>query len=174
MERRNRGAGTAILLGGLIAGTIDIGSAALIYWVNPVVVLQSIASGVLGRESFLEGTPSALLGLGLQWAMGLVIAAIYVVSCRPLPVLVHRWIAGGLAYGVTIFFIMNYAVVPLSRAMAKPHLPHFSPAKFVENMLAMLLFGLVVAFFAQRSATPVDRKSGQGRVLLRNCGLTRR
>jgi hypothetical protein len=30
--------------------------------------------------------------------------------------------------------------------------PHFTAVKFVENMVAMLLFGLIVAFFAQRSA----------------------
>jgi hypothetical protein len=166
MERRNRAVGTAILLGGVIAGTIDIGSAALIYWVNPVVILHAIASGVLGRASFLEGTPSALLGLGLQWAMGIVIAAIYVVSCRPLPVLVRRWIAGGLAYGVIIFFVMNYVVVPLSRAMAKPHFPHFSPTKFGENMLAMLLFGLVVAFFARHSTVKGHAGGHLGAALL--------
>jgi hypothetical protein len=30
--------------------------------------------------------------------------------------------------------------------------PHFAVERFAENMLAMLLFGLIVAFFAQRSA----------------------
>jgi uncharacterized membrane protein YagU involved in acid resistance len=150
---QNRSIGAAILLGGLIAGTIDIGAATLINWVNPIVILHAIASGVLGRASFFQGTPSAILGIVLQWAMSLVIAAIYVMACRSLPVLARRWVAGGLAYGVVIFFVMNFVVVPLSMAMAKPHLPHFSPAKFGENMLAMLLFGLIVAFFTQRSAS---------------------
>ena len=142
---------TAILLGGLVAGTIDIGSATLIYWVNPVVILHSIASGVLGRASFSEGVPSALLGLLLQWAMSLIIAAIYVLSTRVVQVPSRLWIAAGLAYGVAIFFVMNYVVVPLSAAMPKPHLPHFTPDKFAENMIAMLLFGLIVAFFARRA-----------------------
>ena len=47
-----------------------------------------------------------------------------------------------------IFFVMNYAVVPLS---AWARWPHFTADKFAENLLAMLLFGLIVAFFAQRS-----------------------
>ena len=59
------------------------------------------------------------------------------------------WIVGGVAYGVVIFFVMNYIVVPLS---AWATWPHFTVVKFVENMVAMLLFGLIVAFFAQRSA----------------------
>lgn len=151
MNSSGRPVATAILLGGLVAGTIDIGSATLIYQVNPVVILHSIASGVLGRASFSDGVPSALLGLLLQWAMSLVIAAIYVLVVRVLPVLSRFWIAAGLAYGVAIFLVMNYIVVPLSAAMPKPHLPHFTPAKFVENLLAMLLFGLIVALFAART-----------------------
>ncbi len=44
---------------------------------------------------------------------------------------------------------MNYVVVPLS---ALKHTPHFTAAHFVENMLAMMLFGVIVAFFARRAA----------------------
>jgi uncharacterized membrane protein YagU involved in acid resistance len=139
----------AILLGGFVAGTIGIGSAVLIYRVNPVVILHSIASGVLGRASFSEGAASAVLGLVLQWAMSLIIASIFVLSARVLKVLSHFWVAAGLAYGVAIFFVMNYVVVPLSAAMPRPQLPDFTPGKFAENMIAMLLFGLIVAFFAR-------------------------
>jgi hypothetical protein len=39
-------------------------------------------------------------------------------------------------------------VVPLS---AWARWPHFTTEKFAENMLAMLLFGLIIAYFAQRS-----------------------
>ena len=67
---------------------------------------------------------------------------------RRLPLLRRDWLRWGLAYGVGIFFVMNYVVLPLSAAMAKPHFPHFSAAHFIENLLAMLLFGVIVAFFA--------------------------
>jgi hypothetical protein len=139
---------TAIVLGGLIAGTIDIGAAALINSVSPFRILQFIAGGLLGKAALEGGAAVELLGLALQWAMSLLIAAVYVVLCR-LPVLGRRWIAGGLAYGVIIFFVMNYAVVPAS---AWERWPQFTAERFAENMLAMLLFGLIVAFFAQRSA----------------------
>lgn len=142
---------TAILLGGLVAGTIDIGSATLIYRASPVVILHSIASGLLGRASFSGGAQTAALGLFLQWAMSLVIAAIYVMAVRALDSLSRAWLAGGLGYGIVIFLVMNYIVVPLSAAMPHPHLPHFTPARFVENLLAMLLFGLIVAFFSIRA-----------------------
>jgi hypothetical protein len=139
----------AILLGGFIAGTLDIGAAALINLVSPLLILHFIAGGLLGKAALAGGASVELLGLGLQWVMSLCIAAVYVAACGRLPILRRRWIAGGLAYGVAIFLIMNYVVVPLS---AWARWPHFSVQKFAENLLAMLLFGLIVAFFAQRSA----------------------
>lgn len=142
----------AILLGGLIAGTIDIGAAALINLVSPLRILQFIAGGLLGRAALVGGAPIELLGLALQWGISLVIAAVYVVACASLPILRRRWVVGGLAYGVVIFAVMNYVVVPLS---AWARWPHFTAEKFLENLLAMLLFGLIVAFFAQRAPAAV-------------------
>ena len=142
---------SAILLGGFIAGTIDIGAAALINLLSPLVILHFIAGGILGKAALAGGAPVLLLGLVLQGAMSLLIAAVYVVACGWLPILRRRWVGGGLAYGVVIFLVMNYVVVPLS---AWARWPHFTAERLVENLLAMLLFGLIVAFFAPRSAAP--------------------
>ena len=136
----------AILLGGFVAGTIDIGAAALINIASPILILHFIAGGLLGKAALAGGTSVALLGLVLQWAMSLIIAALYVAAARWLPILRRRWIAGGLAYGIVIFFAMNYVVVPLS-AWAK--WPRFTAETFAANMLAMLLFGLIISYFAQ-------------------------
>jgi uncharacterized membrane protein YagU involved in acid resistance len=148
MANGSRSMLAASALGGFIAGTIDIGAAAVINKVSPYIILQAIAGGVLGKASFSAGTPAALLGLLLQWAMSLLIAWLFVFATRALPVLKQRWRAAGLAYGVVIFFVMNYVVVPLS---ALKHTPHFTAARFIENMIAMLLFGVIVAFFARRA-----------------------
>ena len=139
----------AILLGGLVAGTIDLGAAALINGLSPVTIMQAVASGLMGKAAFHGGPPVAALGMGLQWAMSLVIAAVYVIAARWAPILRRRWLAGGLAFGVGVFAVMNYVVMPLS---AVGHAPHFTPLSFSENMLAMLLFGVIVAFFARGPA----------------------
>jgi hypothetical protein len=145
MSARSRGVMTAILSGGLIAATVDIGAACLISGRSVPFILQTIAGGVLARESYSGGARTAALGLVLQEGMGLVIAAIYVGASRLLPVLRHRWLVFGLAYGVLIFVIMNYVIVPLS---AWHHVPAFSTSKLLANLAAMLLFGLIVAYFA--------------------------
>jgi uncharacterized membrane protein YagU involved in acid resistance len=136
----------SILYGGLVAGTLDIGAAAVIYRLNPLIILRAIASGLLGASAFHGGLPVSLLGLALQWAMSLLIAVIFVVAARHMDWMRLRWIAAGLAYGVLIFVTMEFVVVPLSAA-AKPR---FTVASLLENVLAMLLFGLIVSFFARR------------------------
>lgn len=145
--KMNRALGRAIILGGLIAGSIDLGAAALINWRSPDFILHAVAGGLLGMASFSDGLYAAVLGLFLQWAMSLLIAAIYVMASEYLPALKRHWIAAGLAYGVGIFAVMNYVVVPLS---AYRLFPHFTLLKAGENLLAMLLFGFLVAFFAQQ------------------------
>jgi uncharacterized membrane protein YagU involved in acid resistance len=132
----------AILMGGLIAGTIDIGSACLINGAPPTVILRAIAGGLLGKSASAGGLPIAGLGLILQWAMSILIAAIFITASQWLPILRRRWIEAGLAYGVVVFVVMNYVVLPLS---AIGHAPRFRIAHFSEDMLAMLVFGLIVA-----------------------------
>ena len=151
MQERHRAALIAILSGGLVAGTVDIGSACLINLLGPLVILHAIASGLLGKPSFQGGLPTAVLGLFLQWFMGVLIAGVYVFALQRLAWMRRDWRASGFLYGVVIYYVMNEAVVPLSKAwpghdFSKP----IDWEKFGENMLAMILFGLVVAYFARR------------------------
>jgi hypothetical protein len=150
---------SAVLYGGFVAGTIDIGAAALINMISPVVILKAIASGVLGKPAFAGGASVAVLGLVLQWAMSLLIAAIFVFAARRLPRLVVHWPTWGVAYGVVVFFVMNYVVRPLSAAWPKTH---FTPAGFVWNMLAMLLFGVIVAYCAHAFFDSNDQQRRTG------------
>ena len=147
MNDRARAFLTATLTGGLLAATIDIGAACLINGRSVTFILHSIAGGLLAERAFSGGTPTALLGAALQEAMGLIIAAIYVAVALLIPSTSRRWLLFGLAYGVIIFLVMNYVVVPLS---AWQRHPHFSPAGFIANLVAMLIFGLIVSYCASR------------------------
>ena len=142
-------------MGGLVAGTIDIGAACLLNHVKGVlvVVLHAIASGrAHGKAAFHGGTTTAVAGLLLQWAMSLIIAAIHVIASIRLPVLRARWVVGGLAYGAVVYTVMTFVVVPLSRASSK--LPP-SPTAVIENLLAM--------FTSLRADRGLVRQPGAGR-----------
>jgi hypothetical protein len=142
-----RSAAAAALLGGVVAGTIDIGAACLINLRSVPFILHAIAGGLLGEQAFEgNGTSVALLGAFLQEFMGVLIAAIFVTAAYWLPALRRNWLRYGLLYGVVIFFVMNYVVVPLS---AWHRVFKFTPLRFFENLVAMLLFGSIVAYFAR-------------------------
>lgn len=143
-----------ILAGGLIAGTLDIGAASLINLVSPVLILHYIASGVLGTRAFTIGAAASYLGLALQWSMSILIAAIYFAVTSRWRSLRARWRLGGLSAGIVIFLVMNFVVMPLSAAPItyREILEHFRPLKYAANLLAMFVFGLIVAYCAYRFA----------------------
>ena len=147
MKSRATAALRAVLTGGLVAGTLDIGAAALINRVSPVLITHYIASGVLGKASFSVGAPAAYLGLVLQWLMSVAIAAIYWSVTARLPRLREQWWLGGLLAGAVIFLVMNFIVMPFSAAPVTLHevFARFRPMKGAENLLAMFVFGLIVA-----------------------------
>lgn len=138
----------ATLLAGFIAGTVDIGAATLISGRSPVFICQYIAGGLIGRGALAGGMPAAALGLVLQWAMSILIAALFVLASSRFAILKQSWLAAGIAYGVPVYFVMEYVVVPLS---AWHRMPKFSAIPFAENMAAMMVFGVIVAFFAART-----------------------
>jgi uncharacterized membrane protein YagU involved in acid resistance len=140
-----------VLCGGLIAAAIDIGAACLISGRGVGVILDSIAGGLLGRAAMEGGTQTAILGIVLQETMGVLIAAVYFLAAKLLPKLAQRWVVSGLIFGIAVFLVMNYVVLPLS---AWRHSPHFVPGSFVENLVAMLVFGFIIAMFGRMPRRP--------------------
>ena len=144
----------AILVGGLLAGTVDIGAAALINRVSPVLIAHYIASGALGKASFSLGAPAVCLGVILQWAMSVLIAAIYWSVTARMPRLRAKWALGGLLAGVVIYLVMNFIVMPFSAAPVTLHqvIARFTPVKGAENLAAMIVFGWIIAFCVRNSS----------------------
>lgn len=135
-----------MLLGGVIAATLDIAYAFVFYGAYgtpPVRLLQSIASGLLGREAYAGGYPAAALGALLHYCISICAAATFFAASLRL-----RWLSGhpvvaGAAFGLGVFVVMNFVVVPLS---AFPHRLAFPPLVLACGLLAhMFLFGLPIA-----------------------------
>jgi len=109
-----------VLAGGLVAGTFDITYACVFWWLKrgvlPTRVFQSVASGLLGDASFTGGWRTALLGLALHYSIAMSMAVTYYLFARKWSELWQKpWVYGPL-YGVLLYGIMNYIVVPLSAA----------------------------------------------------------
>jgi len=145
-----------VLLGGLVAGTFDI-TYACTYWylkrgVLPTRVLQSVGSGLLGDASFTGGGRTAALGLVLHYFIATSMAVTYYLFARRWPDLWQKpWVYGPL-YGVLLYGIMNYIVVPLSAAN-----PGSRNLTWVLLSIAVhaFLIGTPCALFARRAMQAV-------------------
>jgi hypothetical protein len=140
----------AIALSCLIAGSLDISDALIFYGirgVSPVRILQGIASGLLGRAAFTQGMRSAVLGLLLHYFIATTVATIYIFASRKLPLSRHPFLYGSV-YGIVVYIVMNYIVLPLSKIGLRPT-PPLIP---LINGVAALIFciGIPIALIARR------------------------
>jgi hypothetical protein len=109
-----------VAAGGFVGGTLDIVYACA-FWalrsgVPPRRILQSVAAGLLGKASFGGGWPTAALGLGLHFFIATSMSLAYYLVARRWSLLWRRPVVCGAGYGVLLYVIMTYVVVPLSRA----------------------------------------------------------
>jgi uncharacterized membrane protein YagU involved in acid resistance len=111
------------VIAGLLAGALDI-VAAIAFWglrgVSATRILQSVASGLLGRDAFSGGASTAVLGLSLHFSIATTAAAVYYLFSRRLAVLVRRWVLSGVSYGVAVYAFMHFIVLPLSAVTKRP------------------------------------------------------
>ena len=154
MNGQRLSTGKAILVGGLIAGALDITYAFILWWlraqVTPMQILQSVAAGLLGKASYDGGAGTAILGAFLHFFNALVIAAIFVGASRVWPVLARRATLFGPLYGIGVYLVMNYVVLPLSAFPPRTRPP--APVVWITGVLAhMFLIGLPIALAAKRA-----------------------
>jgi len=127
---------------GLVAGTTNLIAAGAIYHGTLTHGLQTIASGLLGEQAFAGGRATAVLGGCLHYAISIVAAGIYLWAAGWSSGLRWHWLAGGTAFGVVAYAVMNLVVVPLSNA-ANPDLSLVMIAK--ELVAHTIMFGIPIS-----------------------------
>lgn len=139
---------SAILSGGLVAGACDITYACLannIRFGSPFTrTLQSVASGLLGRDALQGGWKTAALGLSLHFFIALTAATVYYAASRKVPFMLREPWLSGLLYGVLVYFLMSFVVVPLSAA------PFRIRFEILGLLVHMFLVGLPIALAARK------------------------
>ncbi len=141
-----------------LAVFVGDGLFATVYWAlsgaTPDRVFQGVAAGLLGREAFEGGLPTALLGVALHLFNATAIAAIYHLASRRLAFLNRRPVVWGILYGVGVYLVMTYVVIPLSAARSGA----FDLRVFSINVAAHIVFvGLPCALLARAAAPGTSR-----------------
>jgi magnesium-transporting ATPase (P-type) len=142
------------VIGGLIIGALHFVIQDWIVfgiWGNKLIpTMQYVASGAIGNAAFAGGIATALLGMLFHFLMCIVIAGIFIVSADRIPLLRRYVIPGSLLYGVGVFLVMWFIVLPLSAA---PPLPAPQIFQLIEGFVEhMLLIGLPLGILVQRNA----------------------
>jgi uncharacterized membrane protein YagU involved in acid resistance len=150
---RHRGWGKPFVAAALIAGALDIiyaiGFSYLRSGTPPARLLQSVASGALGRDAFTGGNTTAALGLGFHFLIAFIVTAIFFAAAARAPALTRRPLVVGALYGIAVYVVMNFVVIPLSRIGPRP-LP--ATIVIVTGVLVhMFLVGAPIASGARRA-----------------------
>jgi hypothetical protein len=125
----------AIGVGGLIAGTLDI-TQAIVLFGRKVPLL--IAGGLLGKSAFHGGAGTYALGLFLHFFIAFSVTTIYYVASRRLRFMTEHWLICGLVYGAAVDQVMTLIVLPLSALHAA------GPYKLHDLLLGIIVHSIVI------------------------------
>ena len=143
--------GRAILYATLIAGALDATDGVIffgLHGLNPIQVLQFIASGLLGAAAFTGGVATAGVGVLVHFAITAVVAATYILASQRLSALRSQWRSLGLCYGAAVWIVMNLVVLPHSAVAQAP----ITTAAALNGIIShALLIGVPIAYFAKRT-----------------------
>ncbi|MGH9759323.1 MAG: hypothetical protein ACREDR_21590 [Blastocatellia bacterium] len=137
----------AIGVGGLVAGTLDLTQACILFGARIPLV---IAGGLLGRPAFHGGTGTYILGVLLHFFIAFSFTASYYVVSRKLRFLTEHPIVCGLAYGAGVEEVMNLIVLPLSALHARG--PYELHDLLLGLAVHMVVIGLPISFSIRRFA----------------------
>lgn len=135
----------AVAAGGLIAGTLDLIQASILFgWDIP----KGIAGGLLGAKAVHGGIGMYLLGVLLHFFIACSAAGIYYAASRRLHFLVEHPLVCGLFFGAAVEEVMNLVVLPLSALHARGP---YELRDLIQGLVVhMVVVGLPIAFSVRR------------------------
>jgi hypothetical protein len=139
------------LIAGLITGSLDISAAFIQYFIqtgkSPVVILPFIASGIFGNDAFNGENSMILWGLILHFITAIIFAFFFFWLSKTFPSILKNKLLTGVLYGFFIWSVMQFIVLPLSRA-PKSSL-HFTGA-IIAILILIFCIGIPLAYLAGR------------------------
>lgn len=142
-----------LTLATLASGTLDAAAGIVVFdfalgRMSIVQILQWIASGVFGAESFNMGLGSAAYGMFFHFVIAFGFSAGLFAFYKKFPVIRDYPVFSGLAYGGYIWIAMNFIVLPLSQTPVSPFEPGVALTGYIWHML---FTGLPISMIARRT-----------------------
>lgn len=136
----------AIATGGLIAGTLDLTQALIVFGLK---IPLFITGGLLGRERALQGGIAIyILGVFLHYFIAFSAAAVFYAASRKLVFMTEYPLVCGLFYGMAVELFMRLVVLPLSALQTRG--PYKLQSELLGLVVHMVLIGLPIAYSVRR------------------------
>ncbi len=148
----------AIVTAGLVVGVLDISSAFVIWWQRGVALqrgLQGIAAGLLGARSYEGGMATVGLGLALHFFVAFVVVSIFYLASRRIPFLTKQPLISGVFYGIGVYIVMYWLVLPTVFSTFRHRLYN----ELLAVAIHICLIGLPTAFIVRRYSQLTDQSS---------------
>jgi hypothetical protein len=109
---------------------------------------SSGCAGCRPPGSFRGGAATVTLGVALHFLIATAVVVVYYLAARRARTLTDRPVAWGAAYGIVVYLVMNFVVIPLSALSRSP-----IPLPVLLNGLAIHVLGVGIpaALFASRA-----------------------
>jgi len=155
---KKSGALRAILTAGVVVGVLDISSAFVIWWQRGVTIqrgLQGIAAGLLGAQSYEGGMATAGLGLALHFFVAFVVVLIFYAASRKIPFLTKHPFVSGVLYGIGVYIVMYWFVLPSAFSTFRHRLSN----ELLAVAIHICLIGWPTAFIVRRYSQRTEQSS---------------
>lgn len=141
------------LITGIAGGALDFAAASTIYplaypGLSVMRIWQSVAQGVLGEASYEGGATTAAVGVALHFFIALCAGMVLALVMSRAELFRRLWPVSGAVYGVSMYYFMQEAVLPLS--LIGPRHPD-SKSLAIGLGIHIFIFGIGSAFVAGKA-----------------------
>lgn len=144
---------SVIIKSALLVAILDIGAALLQHFIttgkNPEIVLKFIASGLFGTPAFSAGPMMSVYGLVLHFFIAFGFTLLFFLLVAKFPRMVKNVFLTGMLYGIFIWLVMQFLVVPASKA---PAMPLTLPGALLSVLILIVCIGIPLTLIARRRA----------------------
>jgi uncharacterized membrane protein YagU involved in acid resistance len=149
METKQSGFFWTALKSGLIVGVLDAIAASLNAYLasgfTPDRVFRFVASGAFGQSAYTGGSSMVWIGLLFHFIVAMGWTLLFFIAFPKLKPLQANKFLVGMAYGMFIWIMMNFVVIPLSAIGPRPFQ---LTGTLIMIMIHMTVIGIPISFFA--------------------------
>jgi hypothetical protein len=150
-----------VAVGTVVVALLDATDGVIYFWLtahlNPIQVLQYIASGAFGAAAYRGGLATALAGLAFHFIISFGAVTVFASLYARLRFVRSHAPGVGLAYGAVVWCFMNLIVLPLS-AVTPP--TALSALLVIHGLIGHALFVGLPAALSMRRYSPDEPRLG--------------